>query len=198
MNAAEEKTALSGKPMTLGASKHRALAWALFLLAALAGLASGLAGPTSASAKTPGVPQNRVWENSPATAQSRPVQTPQSLARQRENSLSQYDSVAGDTLAAENAGDSAASSVGSADEPIRIPPGANGPANIGGRDYSGHALDQMQGRGVQPSAIENIIQNGISSLGNTPGMTVYYDSANNLTVITDSASGRVVTVHPGE
>ena len=102
MNAAEEKTVLSGKPMTLCASKHRALALALFLLAALIALASGLAGPTSASAKTSCALQNRVWENSAATAQSRPIQMPQSFAPQRENSLGRYDSAVGDTLAAES------------------------------------------------------------------------------------------------
>ncbi|MGC8539705.1 MAG: hypothetical protein ACP5QA_03640 [Phycisphaerae bacterium] len=40
MSAAEENAILSGEPMTLGASGHRALALALFLLAALIALAS--------------------------------------------------------------------------------------------------------------------------------------------------------------
>ncbi len=87
--------------MTRGASGHRASAPIFFLLAALIALASGLAGPTSASAKTLCTPQNRVWENSAGMLQSRPVQTPQSLELQRENSIGRYDSAVGDTLAAE-------------------------------------------------------------------------------------------------
>lgn len=104
MNPAEENAILSGKPMTLGASGHRrgAMTLILFLLAALIALASGLAGPTGASAKTPGVPQNRVWENSARMLQSRPIQMAQSLELQRENSLGRYDSALGDTLAAKS------------------------------------------------------------------------------------------------
>ena len=60
MNAAEEKTILSG---AAGTARHSALAPALFLLAALIALASGLVGPASASAKTLGSPPNRVWKN---------------------------------------------------------------------------------------------------------------------------------------
>ena len=108
MNAAEEKTVLSGKPMTLGASKHRALTLVLFLLAALIALASGLAGPTSASAKTSCALQNRVWENSAGTAQSPPIQMPQSLELQRENSIGRYNDASGCTLAAESATESRA------------------------------------------------------------------------------------------
>ncbi len=83
MSAAEENAILSGKPMTLGASKHRRGAMALILchLAALIALASGLVGPSSASAKTPCTPQNRVWENSAGMLQSHPIHTPQSDRR---------------------------------------------------------------------------------------------------------------------
>ena len=55
-------------------------------------------GTPTASAKTPRVPQNRVWENSAGMLQSRPIQTPQSLELQRENSIGRYDSAVGDTL----------------------------------------------------------------------------------------------------
>ncbi len=97
MSAAEEKIILS---------RIRAgLAWLtplLFILAALVALASGLAGLSSASAKTLGVPQNRAWGNSAGMLQSRPVQTPQSLELQRENSIGRYDLALDDTLAAES------------------------------------------------------------------------------------------------
>lgn len=33
--------------------------------------------------------------------------------------------------------------------------------------------------------------------GKTPGTSVYYDSMNNLGVVVDDASGRVITVIPG-
>ncbi len=92
MSAAEEKITLS---------RIRAgLAWLtplLFLLAALVAPAA-----PAASAKTPGVPPNRAWGNSAGMLQSRPIQTPQSLELQRENSIGRYDSAVGDTLAAES------------------------------------------------------------------------------------------------
>lgn len=59
--------------------------------------------------------------------------------------------------------------------PLEVKPGTNEPTNIGGRDYSGHALDRVQGRGVPPSAVEGAIQNGQMSPGNTSGTTVYID-----------------------
>ncbi|QED84431.1 hypothetical protein PSYTB_12485 [Pseudomonas amygdali pv. tabaci str. ATCC 11528] len=55
-------------------------------------------------------------------------------------------------------------------------------------------MDRMQGRGVPPSAVEDAIQNGKSSSGNTPGTTVHVGS-NGVTVVTNSG-GRVITVIP--
>ncbi|PKM47123.1 MAG: hypothetical protein CVV05_00035 [Gammaproteobacteria bacterium HGW-Gammaproteobacteria-1] len=63
---------------------------------------------------------------------------------------------------------------------------------IGGRDYSGHALDRMQGRGVPPSAVEDAIQNGASKPGNQPDTTVH-TGENGVTVVTGSR-GNVITV----
>lgn len=63
-------------------------------------------------------------------------------------------------------------------------------------DYSAHAIDQMQGRGIPPSVVQNTIQNGaIYPTG--AGTTGYYDSVNNVRVITSASTGRVVTVIPG-
>ena len=73
-------------------------------------------------------------------------------------------------------------------------PGVNEPTNIDGRDYTGHALDQMQGRGVPPSAVEEAINNGVPTPGNTSGTTVHTDSNNGVRVVVDTNSGRVVTV----
>ena len=41
--------------------------------------------------------------------------------------------------------------VGSSRSPMEVEPGTNDPTNIGGRDYSDHSQDRMQGRGVSPA-----------------------------------------------
>jgi filamentous hemagglutinin len=70
----------------------------------------------------------------------------------------------------------------------------NAPSSIGGRSYSGHALDRMQERGFTPSAVENAIGSGGSEPGAVPGTLQHVDSVNNCNVITDATSGRVITV----
>ncbi len=75
-------------------------------------------------------------------------------------------------------------------------PPVNTPAMIGGRYYSGHALDRMQRRGYVPSVVEDAIQNGtkVPSYG---GASSYYSTSNNMTVIINDATGKVVTVRGG-
>ena len=73
----------------------------------------------------------------------------------------------------------------------------NLPGKIGNIEYSGHAFDNMQSQGIMPSAVENAIKNGKSMPGKTSGTTAYHDVENNLTVITDTASGRVITTDRG-
>lgn len=96
----------------------------------------------------------------------------------------------------------ASTPVGRSGKPLGVasPKGvpANTPANISGRDYTGHALDQMQSRGIPPSAVENTVQHGLPTPGNQPGSTVYYDPVNDLSAVVDTASGRVITVHKGQ
>jgi RHS repeat-associated protein len=77
--------------------------------------------------------------------------------------------------------------------PIDVKPGTNEPTTIDGRDYSGHSIDQMQGRGVPPSAVEDAIRNGSQTPGNTSGTTVNTGSDGRIVVITND-SGRVITV----
>jgi RHS repeat-associated protein len=89
----------------------------------------------------------------------------------------------------------ASTPVGRRGYPLSVPAGTNSPANIGGRDYTGHALDRMQERGLTPSVVENTINTGSSAPGNMPGTTVYRDSANGTTAVTDSGSGRVITTY---
>jgi RHS repeat-associated protein len=74
----------------------------------------------------------------------------------------------------------------------------NAPTTIGGRQYSGHAIDQMQARGIPPSVVENTIQTTKPIPGKRPGTSVYYDPINDVTGITDTGSGRVVTVGHGQ
>ncbi|MHA6879177.1 RHS repeat-associated core domain-containing protein, partial [Ralstonia pseudosolanacearum] len=83
--------------------------------------------------------------------------------------------------------------VGRRGSPLEVADGTNTPTTINGRDYSGHALDRMQGRGVPPSAVEEAIQNGAPEPGNTAGTTVYTDIANGIRVVVN-AVGRVITV----
>ncbi|GAB2915451.1 hypothetical protein GCM10027093_62610 [Paraburkholderia jirisanensis] len=86
--------------------------------------------------------------------------------------------------------------VGVGGSPMDVPRGTNQPSSIGGVDYSGHAIDQMQGRGVPPSAVKNAIEQGVI-YPTREGTTGYYDSENNIRVVTNSKTGLVVTVIPG-
>ncbi len=71
----------------------------------------------------------------------------------------------------------------------------NGDAVIGGRTFGGHALDQMQNRGLIPSVVENAIQTGMRSPDPIVGRFRFFDAVNKFTVITEGE--RVVTVIPG-
>lgn len=75
-------------------------------------------------------------------------------------------------------------------QPIR-----NDPTTIGEIDYSGHAIDRMQDRGVMPSVVQNTIDTGVAT-SSRMGTTVYYDPVNNVSVVTN-AQGKVVTVKYG-
>uniref|UniRef100_UPI001300881E DUF4258 domain-containing protein n=1 Tax=Fastidiosibacter lacustris TaxID=2056695 RepID=UPI001300881E len=72
----------------------------------------------------------------------------------------------------------------------------NKATTINGRDFSGHALDQMQNRGIMPSVVENTIKTG-QTLPTKAGTTSFYDLVNNVRVITNSETGRIVTVIRG-
>jgi hypothetical protein len=71
----------------------------------------------------------------------------------------------------------------------------NAPGKVGGREYSGHAFDRMQERGYTPSTVENAIEHGRATPGASPGTIEYFDPVNNFNVITDAATGRVITVY---
>ncbi len=82
--------------------------------------------------------------------------------------------------------------VGRSGAPIRVRPGTNQPEVIQGRRYSNHALDQMQGRGVTPSAVENAVRPE-HYVGANGGYRLYWDSSNRLMVVIDPKSNTVVT-----
>ncbi|NDL71496.1 DUF4258 domain-containing protein, partial [Vreelandella alkaliphila] len=75
-------------------------------------------------------------------------------------------------------------------QPVR-----NESTNIGGREYSGHALDRMQDRGILPSVVENTIRNG-QSYPSRGGTTVFHSSENNISVVVNR-QGDVVTTRYG-
>jgi len=105
------------------------------------------------------------------------------------------DAVGGGGGAAARAEATAAEVVGRRGAPIEIQAGRNAPGTIGGRDFTGHALDRMQGRGLTPSVIENTIETGRAAPGNLPGTTKFFDPVNGTTVIVDTETGRVITVY---
>jgi hypothetical protein len=88
----------------------------------------------------------------------------------------------------------ASAPTGTKGSPIRVPRGTNSPETISGRDYSGHALDEMQSDGITPSVVEEVIQQGQASQGNKPGTTQYDDSKNGVRVVVNSNTGTVITV----
>jgi len=77
------------------------------------------------------------------------------------------------------------------------PPGVprNSDSIIGGRRFTGHALDEMQNRGIPPSVVEDAIVNGIQSQDPIPGRQRSFSPDNRITVITEG--GDVITVVPG-
>ena len=70
----------------------------------------------------------------------------------------------------------------------------NSPETIGGREYSGHAIDRMQERGFTPTVVENAIEQGRRTPGNKPGTLVYTDEVNGIKVVVNEETGRVVTI----
>ncbi|MBS0057360.1 DUF4258 domain-containing protein [Yersinia sp. Marseille-Q3913] len=92
---------------------------------------------------------------------------------------------------------SAKTPTGSKGNPLVVPDGLNKPTAIGGRDFSGHALDRMQRQGITSSVVENAISPQNAVKGKIPGTTAYHDKINNVTVITNTKTGRVVTVDFG-
>ena len=64
---------------------------------------------------------------------------------------------------------------------------------IDGMNFSGHALDKMQNRGIMPSVVKYVIQNGRSVKSRT-GTKSFYDSKNHVQVIINSQTNKIITV----
>jgi RHS repeat-associated protein len=75
-----------------------------------------------------------------------------------------------------------------------LQPVQNQSGSVYGREYSGHAFDQMRNRGLVPSVVENTIKHGKISPGSTTNSIKIHDPANNITVILNSKS-KVITVY---
>jgi hypothetical protein len=75
--------------------------------------------------------------------------------------------------------------------------GQNQPATINGQNYSGHALDQMQNRGITPSVVEETLKNGtqLATRGNAYHI---YDPKNNISVIINNETKNIITVRVGK
>ena len=90
---------------------------------------------------------------------------------------------------------SASSPIGYSGAEMKVVRGTNSPKIISNRYYTGHALDQMQGRGITPTVVENTISVG-EKITNA-NKVLYYDSVNNISVITNS-NGSIITAYRGK
>ena len=97
---------------------------------------------------------------------------------------------AGAVGAAADGGLPASAAIGRTGSEMYVQPGTNAAARIGGRQFTGHALDQMQGRGIMPSMVFETLTNGAIKPGRA-GATVYFSDY--MKVITNP-SGSVKTV----
>jgi RHS repeat-associated protein len=76
--------------------------------------------------------------------------------------------------------------------PMHVPGPQNLPTVINGRNYTGHALDQMQGRGLMPSVVEDTISTGVQSAGRD-GAQIFTTGHARIIV---NPNGSIKTVYP--
>ena len=76
-------------------------------------------------------------------------------------------------------------------------PAPNQPTVINGVEFTGHALDQMQARGItSPSLVIDVVNNGVTTTGNTVNELVHTSVSGDLRVITNSSNTKIITVMP--
>jgi hypothetical protein len=103
--------------------------------------------------------------------------------------------------AAAGLGAPASSFTGASRFQLQSPNGApprNDPMTIDGVPYSGHALDQMQNRGLFLSVTGQAVKNGLQGSGNRPNTDVFYDPVNDVSVVKNNNTGNVITVIHGD
>ena len=88
--------------------------------------------------------------------------------------------------------DAAKLPVGRLGNPMQVPGPQNLPTVINGRNYTGHALDQMQGRGLMPSVVEDTISTGVQSAGRD-GAQIFTSGQARIIV---NPNGSIKTVYP--
>jgi RHS repeat-associated protein len=87
--------------------------------------------------------------------------------------------------------------VGRRGDEMKNLPAKNKPTTINGVEFTGHALDQMQARGViSPTAVIDVVEYGMKTPGNSPGEVVHQSLDGSLKVITNTAGTKVITVIP--
>jgi len=96
--------------------------------------------------------------------------------------------------AGQDAGE-ASTPIGSQKVPMVVPKGTNTPTNINGIPYSGHALDQMQGRGLMPSVVKDAVENG-SRMAGRGGTVICSGGPGGATVVINPVTGVIVTAWP--
>ena len=74
-------------------------------------------------------------------------------------------------------------------QPVR-----NKPEVIEGQPFSGHALDQMQNRGIPLTVVKNAIKYGDTLPGNTAVSIVYVDYENGFRVVKSLETGNIITI----
>jgi RHS repeat-associated protein len=89
---------------------------------------------------------------------------------------------------------SPATPTGRRGSPMDVSPGTNQPTEINGRTYTGHALDQMQGRGFTHSAVEDAITNATLSEENLhTGVTIHYGDG--IRAVTNETGDVITVIH---
>ncbi len=63
---------------------------------------------------------------------------------------------------------------------------------INGITYSGHAIDKMQNSGIMPSVVENTLNFGQSVRGKKINTLRYYDNENNISLIVNSKTKKLL------
>jgi hypothetical protein len=82
--------------------------------------------------------------------------------------------------------------------PAKVFKVGNEPTVIQSQRYCGHALDEMRTQGIMPSLVENTLRSGQRFNGYPPTREVFYDAANNLSVVVEKSTREIVTVSFGK